>query len=309
MNEEKEIKVEKGKKKKEKSEDKKAKGNNIAMIICFVILLAFIIALPYLDGIINLIRNSDVHEIINPDDNDKKDDEDNQNNESATYNLITARFTFNNLEFSNFGLRFVEEDYKISFNIANRGSEPISLLNSSYFLEIYTEDNTLIERVKIEQNMLISPNDSRDLEFYITESSYRNGKNIRITNKTLDDYPNISLRNVENEYILVCTNRNNRITYFFEEEQLIKLEDVWVYENINENYATIVTNRLTEINNLNNQNGITASLIQNSGNFFTTTIIVDLEEAANLGNRHYFRRNALARLVSFEMQAMRFVCN
>lgn len=273
----------------------------------FVALLVFIFCLP---SLVTLIKGDSTRtDYASPVTNKPEEKEETPDKVEEKYYEIASDLKVtleDTLVINNFNL----DANSIKFTIQNNGETRFNFNRKNYFLELYTEENTLLERVILEKST-IGKGESVEFTYGISATTAANVKKIRFVLKEIEDYPNIELqKNEANEELLVCTKNSETITYKFQNEKLQNITDV-----INENYSEDVSYREKLENwkaksaSYNNVGGISSTFIDTGVGFFVNTVL-DLANVkiANVQNENYYTYETLAKVVKFEMDSRGFTC-
>ena len=273
----------------------------------FLFLLVFIFFLP---SLVNLIKGDSTRTdpsspvITEPEDKDQepsKVEEKYFEIENELKIPLEEKLVINN---------FSLEQNKIKFMITNNGETRFNFNRKNYFLELYTEEDTLLERVILEKAS-IGKEESIEFSYELAETTTANAKKIRFVEKEIDDYPNIELqKNEANEELLVCTKDTETITYKFQNGKLQNITDV-----INETYSDDLSysekleSWKTKSASYNNVGGISSTFIDTGVGFFVNTVL-DLANVkiTNVDNENYYTQETLAKVVKFEMDSRGFTC-
>lgn len=280
----------------------------IFVILVFGILIAFIIFLPdivsYLsEGNIPFINGPSVIEEENtPEDVNEK--------ELIYYNLDSSSFIQleEGINISNLEV----ENNKLSFVISNNNESKFYFSKRNYFIELYSEDKTLLERIILTKDS-ISNDSSKDYNYSILSNTAINAKMIVFVEKQVEDYPLVTLStNEEREEVLTCIREDETITYKFKEEKLEVILDVLNYIRSDNDieYLNDVMNWQNRVSSYNNINGITSSFISNDNGFVVNTMLnlANVKTSA-IDNDYYYEYKTPAKVVNFEMEARGFSCN
>ena len=289
-------------------EKEKQKGV-FGLIVFFIILIGVTFGLPYIKSYLDN-RNAPVEQSVNePTQNDNEQIPEEE--EIVYYEIDPANttFTFNDLKFSEIN-KESSDDFYLNLTVENQGEKVLDI-NKGYFLEIYTAEKTLIERVKIVSSKNISVGEKLNLKLLISENAYNNASLITIDEKTADDYPEVTLSNVENDMnVLTCTDKNSSLKYYFNKDKLQTINDIYEYTNSDVNtFNETLREYTTKAASLNNNEGVSSNIVS-TPNSFTMNTQIDLA-AANISNlsANYFAKDTTPDVVKFEMEAMRFSCN
>ncbi len=286
-----------------------AEQSSLFLFFLFGILFAFIIFLP---TILKLIKAP----IEKPDYslNDNSVEDKNENNNDNNNDVQTIFYTeWNKSTIMNLGENIQMKDFNLngtlfSFHIFNNGKTSIDLSLQRYFLELYSEEGTLLERILLES--YLSPNEDILFESTVASTTVKNLKKMSIVQKKIIDYPNILLEKNENqEEILECTNENNTITYKFSNEQLFAITHAVQYNSTTKNYESLFNDWKKTTEKLNSMTGIQSVFVDTGSSFVVNTILdLNIANLTNIENKFYYPKNTLAKIVKFEMNARGFQC-
>lgn len=285
-----------------------AEQSPFLIFLLFGIILAFVFFLP---TIVNFIKGPDEkldYSLINNKTNEEvKENTDSETAESAYY-LVQDSLVIN-LEEGIGIAKFSLNGNEFSFEVTNSRGSRFYFNKDNYFLELYSEDNTLLERFLLSDKVVAS-NATETFHYTVSSNTALNMKKVTFVKKAIADYPNVVLeKNNNQEEILVCSNANENLTYKFQNEKLISIADVVNYSANSVDYATNLAKWQAESEKLNAMNGI-QSLFVNAGNGFVVNTSLDLKNVnlSNVDNVHYYAYETLAKVVSFEMNARGFRC-
>ena len=278
----------------------------IFLVFVFGLLLVFIFFLP---EIVSYFSGKDSNLVNNPVvDNKEKSTSDEK--EDIVYYTINDALEIN-LENGIKLNQFKINNDSISFSVTNSKDVDYNFNKKNYFMELYTEEQTLLERVILEKDS-ISKKNSKEYSYSLLTSTIAGAKKIVFIEKQVDDYPNITLtKNEAGEQILVCKKDFETLSYTFKEDKLQKITDAVNYARSgNElNYQLDFSLWQSRVNNYNAISGITSTFMSNDTGFMVNTVL-DLENVKNssMDNDTFYKYETLAKVVDFEMKARGFDC-
>ncbi len=292
-------------------EKEKQKGV-FGLIVFFAILLGVTFGLPSIKEYIDN-RNAPTQNSSMTSSNEVSSTENVPAEEELVYYEINPKGA--DIPFNDFKIKSLNkessDDFYLTFSILNEGKSNADL-NDGYFIDLYTSEKTLLERVKLVGEKVILSNETLDIKLPISENSYTNANLITISKKTAEDYPEVTLNNVENDLnVLACTNEGRNIKYYFKDDKLLKISDIYEYTNED---ATLYNDTLKEYTSeaasLNNNTGVSSNIVDTT-TAFTMNTQIDLEKAnvKNLNSHYYYAKDTNSKTIKFEMEAMRFTCN
>ncbi len=278
----------------------------IFIILLFGILILFIFFLPTITEYFDKEENKNkINESTITEENNKTDEEQ-KKEEIIYYDLSSKIILEEGIEINN----IIVLNDTITFTITNSNSESYYFNQKNYFMELYTENQMLLERIILTKD-IIAQNNSKEFSYTINKEIAENIKKIAFINKNIDDYPNINFAN-NNEESITCIKNNEAITYKFQNGKLISIDDKIDYtQNINDfEYQTELALWQSRSTTYNNIEGVTSSFISNASGF-NVNIQIDLSKAklSSLNNENYYPSGTHGKVVKFEMEARGFNCN
>lgn len=288
-----------------------AEQNPLFIFILVGILLVFIFFLP---TIVDFIKGSnekpDYSTTGNQNQgNNKNQDNDNENENDNTFYTFSSTLAIS-LEEKLKADTFSLTGNSLSFGITNSGDTRYYFNRENYFLELYSEEETLLERV-ILSDIVVSKGESEVVTYSLNPTTALEMKKLKFTKKEIADYPNVTLEKNENEEeVLVCKKDNQTITYKFQEAKLFSITDIVNYSSNTVDYAALLQNYRTTSDALNSREGI-QSVFVDAGNGFVVNTTIDLKTAKleNDDSVFYYPNETLAKVVKFEMDARGYQCN
>lgn len=200
----------------------------------------------------------------------------------------------------------------LSLMIVNNKTTKFYFSKRNYFIELYSEEKMLLERIIMSKESVAS-GISKDFSYTIRPETATNATKIVFVEKEIDDYPNVSLiQNDAGEEMLACVKTYETINYKFKDSKLLAITDVVNYtRGTNElDYQTNLALWQSRAASYNNIEGMSSSFISNDTGFIVNTVL-DLANTkkSSIDNDNYYEYETLAKVVSFEMQARGFSCN
>lgn len=197
----------------------------------------------------------------------------------------------------------------LSFKVTNANETRFSFQKDNYFLELYSEEDTLLERIYL-GDTTVSRETDMVLQFALNSNTALYMKKLSFAKKEIADYPNVTLEKNENEEeVLICTKDKETLTYKFQKDKLFSISHVVNYSSTISNYESILNTWQTNSEKLNNMTGIT-SIFVDAGTGFVVNTTIDTKTAKlnEVENTSYYPNETLAKVVSFEMEARGFSC-
>ncbi len=276
----------------------------VFILVLFGLLLAFIFFLP---TITNYIKGEDeTTSYETPKETPKEEEPLAPEEEIKMYSLsdtlsisLEDKVTLN---------QFSLTDEALSFQVTNNNQTRFDFDAENYFLELYTEDNTLLDRILLED--VVNRETSLTIIVSLSSTTIENVEKISFVQKETSDYPNVVLeKNESDETILTCTNAIETLTYKFQNEKLYEVEESVSVNSANKDYLTLLNDWKVRSESLNALDGVT-SVFVDTGVSFVANTTVDLKTAkiAKNENKYYYSNETLAKVINFEMESRGFSC-
>ncbi len=198
----------------------------------------------------------------------------------------------------------------LSFNIINNADSDITLTNLNYYLELYNEDHTLLERIKLVGGT-IDVNSSRDYDRELNFSDTSQIAAVVFAKLEAKDYTPININNdADGKGSLVCSRPHEKVTYNFVNNKLKDITSEISYTQADVDYAEVYQRYSNQSTIYNGRPGIASTFLQYNDTFSVSTT-VDLSEAnrTTIYNADSFSLDTEAKVVNFEMEAQGFDCD
>lgn len=285
----------------------KKKYSWIGTVVLFILFILVIYFLPdiqkaYREYLYNKAFSNNTTNTI-PSQGDNNDGNETVNNTNIKNTQIfsidsNSNITIDNIIFNN--LKYSENN--ISFEATSNSDNELNLSDEGYFLRLYDDDN-IIKTIKI--NGVISAKASKSFGYLIDVQPTR----YSIVKLDEKDYDLIMLSvDSENKSSLTCSNSNETVVYYFQDDLLYKLEDTVVYETSNANYSEMYSKYTSYVNSYSGKPGIETSLSSNSLRLNFTLSIDYLQFYQKIDNIYYYAKDTSPIKVNYEMNAMFFDC-
>ena len=283
--------------------------SSIGTVLILGIFILAVIFLPDISEYVNKYINQTPGTTPKPTTpNNKPNTPPKDNDDNFTAFVDNLKITNDDITISNFVID--EVNLTISYDVTNNlnNSENIEALN--YYLEIYNTEQTLIERVKLANEITLSNAAFTTFKRNITTESATTIGFIAIIKKTINDYPLVELTNNEGGIgSMVCSNAHEKVTYKFNEEKLKEVTHEASYLNTETNYQALYEANKLKANNYNSKLGIASTFFEHENGYNITTI-VNLNEIDRtyIFNADSFKIDTEPKVVKFEMEAQGFKC-
>ena len=177
-------------------------------------------------------------------------------------------------------------------------------------MELYSEDHTLLERIKLAGKENVNAGETLDMIKNLSDNSLKM-VDIAITKLDISEYPNVVLTpNTAGVTTLVCENKHEKVTYSFTDNKLKTIAGEVNYDISEVNYQNIYQEYRALQNSYNVLNGVSSTFFE-SQNGFNILTNVNLENASRtyIFNADTFDVDTEVKVVSFEMEAQGFECS
>ncbi len=274
--------------------------NPLFVLFLFIILIAFVFFLP---NLVNLFDKETADNYQGENKNPISNNEEEPSKEMIYYDMAPSlSITLDEvLKIDQFQL----VGNTIQFTITNLGKNRYYFNRHSYYLELYSENKTLLERIKLKEDNLLK-DESKRYSYTVKNENVSNVKKIVFVEKEENDYPNIQLSiNEMGEGELVCVKDFETLTYRFKDEQLVAITDDINYDSRASDYES----QKESVISLNLLTGVTSNFID-IGSGFVFNVQLELKNVKSVEelNPYYYPFDTLAKVVDFEMKAQGFSC-
>lgn len=285
--------------------------SSIGTVIILGIFILTVIFLPNISEYVNKYLNPTPSSSNKPSSPGKKPtvpdapDDDDDNFVAFIDNL---KVTNDDITVSNFVIDVT--NLTISYDITNNSNKSENIEELNYYLEIYNQEQTLIERVKLADEQTLNSGAFINTKRTITSESATTIGYISIIKKNISDYPMYELKNSENgNGSLVCSNAHEKVTYKFYEEKLKEVTHESSYLKTENNYQSLYETNKVKSNTLNSKLGISSTFFEYESGYNITTIVnLNETERTYIFNADSFKLETEPKVVKFEMEAQGFKC-
>ncbi len=205
---------------------------------------------------------------------------------------------------------FTLDSFKINNNILaisinNKTNNSLNLSNYHYYLQIYNGNNTLLQRIKLD-DIIINAKGKTEVNFSLNNTNITYFTFFEITE---DEYPNyIPVQNQNQEAILVCRQNDRTINYLLKDNKLYQIEDLIEVNNTVSNYAELYQKYQAQSNSYNQVIGVNSSINIESGKLkFNTYIDLSKNGTENLNDITY-PLDTDAKVMYFELVSKGYRC-
>lgn len=287
-------------------------ANPFGVIVFFVIILTFAFFLPDITKYINKLKPSAP---ISSTTKEEEPSEEPKEEEITYYNLdeTIREAKIGNLELSNFVKSNNNNNYELTFTIIN-SSEEIFSYNKKYYIDFYNDESYLSSSL-IHSFEPLAPKAATEFTITLPSRTYNKATKFALVEKSKDDYPEISLSNVEGEYkLLKCTFNNDEITYYFKDDYLENIYEVYKELPTSITYAANLAKYQSLVVKYNSVEGIESTIIETATDGFTvknSLILNNIQSTAlsDLQEYKYFLYHEKSKVVKYEMTSLGYTCS
>ena len=290
------------------------------VIILFGALILIIFGLPYAVNLVDKLQGKEVVPpppvVANPEEPTEEPTPENPKKEEEEYLSIASPIakTISGIKYE---ITVDTSTKKINVKVTNVSGSPTSLISNPMYIELYTEEKTLLDRVMISKEEIVS-DAVKEFTYTFKDNTGNNVNPVYLTlnTKSINDYPAITLtsQDINNSPYLTCTKDNETLVYTFQnsdnEYLLSKISDrILVTSNDEE---TINTYEALTVS-YNSIDGVDANVVPKTNGFSLETEI-DLskvkisEKKRILNNQAFYEKDELAKTIYFELNSSGFKC-
>lgn len=286
-------------------QDKK-KANVFGMIwifIIFIIFIAGVIYLPEISAYINSYLNPDVVVPSTPSKDNKKEDDTKDETSVKEYKIANdLEITEESFKISNFNI----ENNTIKFKITNLTSEVLELKDAHYFVNLYSDNKKLLQRIYLQD--IISPSSEADATYDLSDSS---ASIISLVKISEEEYPShIVTVPEEGVATLTCTKNYEKVEYLLNNNKVYVTNLLYEVNTTDANFNNLYNNYQALQTTYNNIEGVSSNITLENGLLSFKTIInlsSVKSDALNLKTIYPFGTDA--KVIYFEMTASGYTCS
>lgn len=278
----------------------------IWLFLIFTIFIGGVLYLPDLAAYVSSYLNPEVtgnNSNNNSNSQNKNDNEDNETILEKKYEITDGlkiedeKKTISNIKITG---------NKITFEIENKIDEILDLSKERYFLHLYDEKDTLLQRIIINDG-IVEKNSKILLNYDLTNS---NAKTVSLLKISTSEYPAYNVvANETGSYLLNCTKENEVITYYFNGNKVYAIDDTFEVPESNLDYNTLYTTYSTLAATYNNIGGVTSNIgVVDNVLTFKTVISLSLFKEGTIDNKIIYALDTDAKIIKFELEASGYTC-
>lgn len=286
-------------------QDKK-KANVFGMIwifIIFIIFIAGVIYLPEISAYINSYLNPDVVVPNTPSKDNKKEDDTKDETSVKEYKIANdLEITEESFKISNFNI----ENNTIKFKITNLTSEVLELKDAHYFVNLYSDNKKLLQRIYLQD--IISPSSEADATYDLSDSS---AKVISLVKISEEEYPShIVTVPEEGVATLTCTKNYEKVEYLLNNNKVYVTNLLYEVNTTDANFNNLYNNYQALQTTYNNIEGVSSNITLENGLLsFKTIINLSSVKSDTLNLKTIYPFGTDAKVIYFEMTASGYTCS
>lgn len=286
-------------------QDKK-KANVFGMIwifIIFIIFIAGVIYLPEISAYINSYLNPDVVVPNTPSKDNKKEDDTKDETSVKEYKIANdLEITEESFKISNFNI----ENNTIKFKITNLTSEVLELKDAHYFINLYSDNKKLLQRIYLQD--IISPSSEADATYDLSDSS---ASIISLVKISEEEYPShIVTVPEEGVATLTCTKNYEKVEYLLNNNKVYVTNLLYEVNTTDANFNNLYNNYQALQTTYNNIEGVSSNITLENGLLsFKTIINLSSVKSDTLNLKTIYPFGTDAKVIYFEMTASGYTCS
>ncbi len=286
-------------------QDKK-KANVFGMIwifIIFIIFIAGVIYLPEISAYINSYLNPDVVVPNTPSKDNKKEDDTKDETSVKEYKIANdLEITEESFKISSFNI----ENNTIKFKITNLTSEVLELKDAHYFVNLYSDNKKLLQRIYLQD--IISPSSEADATYDLSDSS---ASIISLVKISEEEYPShIVTVPEEGVATLTCTKNYEKVEYLLNNNKVYVTNLLYEVNTTDANFNNLYNNYQALQTTYNNIEGVSSNITLENGLLsFKTIINLSSVKSDTLNLKTIYPFGTDAKVIYFEMTASGYTCS
>lgn len=286
-------------------QDKK-KANVFGMIwifIIFIIFIAGVIYLPEISAYINSYLNPDVVVPNTPSKDNKKEDDTKDETSVKEYKIANElEIAEESFKISSFNI----ENNTIKFKITNLTSEVLDLKDEHYFINLYSDNKKLLQRIYLQD--IISPSSEADATYDLSDSS---ASIISLVKISEEEYPShIVTVPEEGVATLTCTKNYEKVEYLLNNNKVYVTNLLYEVNTTDANFNNLYNNYQALQTTYNNIEGVSSNITLENGLLsFKTIINLSSVKSDTLNLKTIYPFGTDAKVIYFEMTASGYTCS
>ncbi len=283
-------------------------GNPIVVVVFFCLLVFFIFSLP------KISKNQTIIDYFSA--GNKKQNTKEKEKEPEYYNLNTAtvRAKIGSLELTNFVTSDkIDGEYTLSFTVQNMGDR-LYQYDKKYYVVLYDGDQ-IVYRALIHSYEGVAPKAAQELTLILNERAFKSANRFKLEEIVESEYPEVKIQNHNGNYgVLTCTHNFNTIEYYFFDNKLAKIKEVYREEfDKSTAYTTHKNKQLALHEKYESVPNFDSNFVETNSYFtlvneFTLADVPD-NSLSQLKTYRYFKYNTPKDVVNFEIEAQGYFCS
>ncbi len=289
------------------------KKSSIGIVIIIALFGLAMVFLPEISSKLNELLNpaSPINPPTTPKPVAPSETEDPDTNEETKFYPFSEGLEIKGEEINLSDFELDKEEGILKYSVINASNTYQDIEALNYYLEIYTSEKVLIERVKLVHELNLASGAFKTVNSSISKEGASSLDYLVLVKKSTSDYPPVNLANTEEGgATLTCTKEHEKAVYKFIDSKLTEMSHEYRYENSNEDYLEVSEEAKKESSSINNKSGITSTYFEYEGGFNITSV-VNLNEASRgyIFHADTFKLDTEPKVVKFEMEAQNFKCS
>ena len=232
------------------------------------------------------------------------------------FDKSSVRAKMGDLEFTNFVKSYDKsrDEYRVSFVISNTALRTYQF-DDKYYLVLYDEKENVVFRSIIHSYEAIGALAAKSITLIVNENGFNKSDRFKIEEIPVSTYPSVNLIEKEGEYdVMNCNYKNNTIKYYFKEDKLVKINDVYQENKINNvNYEADKTKYKSLSDKYKTVPNFNSIFIETNVDFqmineFELKDITD-SQISSLQTYRFFKYNETKDIISFELESQAYTCS
>lgn len=275
----------------------------IWIFIIFIIFITGVIYLPEISAYINSYLNPEVVVPSTPSKDNKKEDDTKDETSVKEYKIANdLEITEESFKISNFNI----ENNTIKFKITNLTSEVLELKDAHYFVNLYSDNKKLLQRIYLQD--ILSPSSETDAAYDLSDSS---AKVISLVKISEEEYPShIVTVPEEGVATLTCTKNYEKVEYLLNNNKVYVANLIYEVNTTDVNFNNLYNNYQTLQTTYNNIEGVSSNITLENGLLsFKTIINLSSVKSDTLNLKSVYPFGTDAKVIYFEMTASGYTCS
>ncbi len=291
------------------------------VIALFATLIIIIFVLPYVVNFINSFQNNEAPTVITPpveEPSQKPEEPEIPEEPEVKEDFLNANAPVSKtISGFRYDIEVNSSTNNVKVLVTNVSGSAKTLINTPMYIELYTSDKTLLDRILITKEEIASDT-TKEYSYSFKDNTGTNASPtyLTINSKSINDYPAITLKteDINNFPFLTCIKGDETLVYTFQNDNDYLLTKINYQLRVSKNDETTLNTYEAKTASYKSIKGVDADIVPKTTGFtFEATIdlgSVNISERQKiLDNKAFYEKDTFAKTIYFELSSSGYNCN